>query len=219
MPGRSAETLGSRIATARSARSLSQQNLMVLSGVSLSMIRKIEQGTRWPSDTLLQAIADAVGVTPEYLLDGPGRSNGRVHLHMDAIRTAIATYDMPHDGPVRPLNAIAADVARTVDQRVNSQYLRIAEVAPDLLGELARTVAKPSTTEEQRRAAALLAAAYRSADAVAYKHGYRDLSARLVELIRWSAGPPTSRTTPSSPQLPPTSAPKRTSLRGPSLPG
>jgi tetratricopeptide (TPR) repeat protein len=40
---------------------------------------------------------------------------------------------------------------------------------------------------ERRAAAGLLASAYRSADSVAYKYGYYDLSARVIELMRRAA--------------------------------
>lgn len=178
--------LGLRIATARNAQQLTQQQLADRASVSLPTIFKIEQGRRTPSDTTLQHIADALHTTPEHLLDGPGHSDSRVHQAIPAIRDAIATYDLPEDGPVRPLDQVAADVQRSVSLRVDAQYARLAEAMPPLLQELARAVDSSRGTEQQR-AARFLAAAYRSADAVAYKFGYRDLSARLIELMRWAA--------------------------------
>jgi transcriptional regulator with XRE-family HTH domain len=178
--------LGLRIATTRNARRLSQLELADLASVSPSMIRKVEQGSRAPSDEILHAIADALQVTAEHLLDGPGRSDSRVHLAVPAIQDAIATYDLPDDGPIRPLDQLAAAVHATVERRVNAQYARLVDRLPELLQELARAV-DTHRGHDRQQAAALLASAYRSADAVAYKHGYRDLSARLVELMRWAA--------------------------------
>jgi transcriptional regulator with XRE-family HTH domain len=179
--------LGLRIATARHARGLTQRQLADLTGISLSMIFKIEQGTRTPGDDILHTIATALRTTPDHLLDGPGHGTSTVHAAIPAIRDTIATYDLPDDGPVRPLDQLAAAVQRTVEQRVNAQYARLVEGLPSLLAELARAVDTHHGAERQR-AAELLAATYRSADAVAYKHGYRDLSARLVELLRWASG-------------------------------
>lgn len=186
MPAITTAGLGMRIATARSAHQLTQQDLADRSSTSLSMIRKVEQGSRTPSDEILQAIAGALQVTVEHLLDGPSHSDSRVHLTIPGIQQAIAAYDLPEDGPVRPLSELAIVVQRTVEQRVNSQYSRLVDGLPALLEELARAV-DLCAGEERQRAAGLLAAAYRSADAVAYKFGYRDLSARLVELMRWAA--------------------------------
>ena len=45
----------------------------------------------------------------------------------------------------------------------------------------------PPPEEERAETAGLLVAAVRTADAVAYKYGARDLSARLVDLMRWAA--------------------------------
>ncbi|GAA2135611.1 hypothetical protein GCM10009760_14350 [Kitasatospora kazusensis] len=186
MSGSTNSELGLRIATFRSARRLTQQELADLTSVSLSMIRKIEQGRRTPGDDILHAIAEALQVTAEHLLDSSGHGDSRVHLALPAVRAAIATYDLPEDGPVRSLAELSTDVRTAVERRVNAQYVRLAETMPDLLRELARAVDVHRGAERQR-AARLLAAAYRSADAVAFKHGYRDLSARLVELMRWAA--------------------------------
>lgn len=98
----------------------------------------------------------------------------------------LATYDMPGDGPVRSLPELHAAVAETVSWRVAAQYLRLARRVPSLLGELSRALYL-ATGAERRRAAALLVAGCRSADAVAYKFGAHDLSARLVELMRRAA--------------------------------
>ncbi|MFI6446809.1 helix-turn-helix domain-containing protein [Kitasatospora sp. NPDC050543] len=187
MPGTTAVDLGKRIAAAHGARKLTQQNLADLSATSLSMIRKMEQGRRTPSDDVLQAVADALVVTPEHLLDGPGHSECRVHLAIPAIQQAIAEYDLPEDGPVRPLNELTALVKLGVEQRMNAQYATLAAALPPLLAELARAVDQCRGADRQC-SAGLLTAVYRSADAVAYKHGYGDLSGRLIELMRWAAG-------------------------------
>ncbi|MEU5973795.1 transcriptional regulator [Streptomyces sp. NPDC047315] len=63
--------------------------------------------------------------------------------------------------------------------------MSIAESIPPLLAELFR--AFDTTADQDRPAVAnLLVSALRTADAVAYKHGARDLSARLVDLMRWA---------------------------------
>jgi transcriptional regulator with XRE-family HTH domain len=181
-----AAQLGYRVATARAIASMTRAGLYEASGVSVSMIRAVEGGTRTPSDAVLDALARALGTTADDLLGGPGRTDSRVHLAIPALQAAIAAYDIPDDGPVRPLAQIARDVASLTDDRVQSRYGQLIERVPALLEELFRAVDQAQGTELPH-AAHLLALAIRSADAVAYKYGYRDLSARLVELMRWAA--------------------------------
>ncbi|WP_369183342.1 helix-turn-helix domain-containing protein [Streptomyces sp. Y1] len=186
MPGTTATALGERVKTARHVAGLTRRQVYDLSGVSISMLRKVEDGERWPSDSVLDALAKAVQTTPEELLAGPGRTDSRVHHAIPALQWVIAAYDLPDDGPVRPLPQLAAEVDLAVEDRVQSQYARLAEQMPSLLEELFRAVDQAHGAEREQTAH-LLALAIRSADAVAYKYGYRDLSARLVELMRWAA--------------------------------
>lgn len=104
---------------------------------------------------------------------------------MPALSAAIASYEMPDDGPVRSITELRAAVAAAEGWRLAAQYVRLAEVAPALLGELARALHQ-APAGDRPEAAALLVSAYRSADAVAYKAGHRDLSARLVDAMRWA---------------------------------
>jgi transcriptional regulator with XRE-family HTH domain len=177
--------VGPRIATARRARNLTQAELASAALVSYSTLIKIERGARYPSDDTLDAIAGALGVDPGRLLAGGGRATGRVHAAMPALSAAIAAYDLPDDGPTRPLDELAAAVDQAVAWRLGAQYVRLAETMPALLGELSRAY-HGADAAGRRRAAKLLVSAYRSADAVAYKYGHRDLSARLIELMRWA---------------------------------
>ncbi|KIQ67071.1 hypothetical protein TR51_06745 [Kitasatospora griseola] len=187
MPAVTAAHLGYRVAAARAAAKLTRREVYEASGVSVSMIRQVEGGTRVPSNAVLDALARALHTTPEQLADGPGRTDSRVHQAIPALQTAIATYDLPEDGPVRPLRELAVAVEEMTAARVNSQYSQLAEAVAPLLEELFRAVDQAAGAERQQ-AARLLALAVRSADAAAYKYGYRDLSARLIELMRWAAG-------------------------------
>jgi transcriptional regulator with XRE-family HTH domain len=178
--------IGRRIAAARTTRRLSQPALADAAHVSLSILRKVEQGSRRASDAFLLAVADALSLDPSRLTGQREHTDSRVHSAIPAIRAAIETYDLPDDRPVRQMRQLRAAVDRATQQRLASQYTRLAESTPNLLGELT-TAVHSFAGPERREAAALLTLAYRSADAVAYKYGYYDLSARIVELMRWSA--------------------------------
>ncbi|MEU8172210.1 helix-turn-helix transcriptional regulator [Microbispora hainanensis] len=169
---------GGRIAAVRTARRMTQGELARAANVSLSMIRKLEQGSRKPSDNVLDAIATALGVDPSRLLNGASRHDGRVHDTIPFLRQVITTCEFPDDGPVRPVPELLADVNEAVEWRLQSQYVRLSSVLPGLIAELVRGLRSRSEL------APLLVASYRAADAIAYKYGYLDLSARLIDLMR-----------------------------------
>lgn len=178
--------IGRRVAALRNARRMTQPALAAAAHVSLSSLRKVEQGSRPITDRVLRALADALGVDPDRLTGRRADSDSRVHGAIPAVRTAIDAYDLPEDGPVWPLARLRASVGQATRQRLTSQYTRLAETVPSVLAELTRAV-HHGPEAERRETASLLAAAYRAADAVAYKYGYYDLSGRLVELMRWAA--------------------------------
>lgn len=186
MPPVAPSPLGLRIATVRKLRGLKQRELADAALTSPSMIKKVEEGTRQPSAELLHHIARALDTTPEHLTGGPGHTTSRVHATIPAIRAATAAPDLPDDGPVRPLSELRAAVEHATRQRLRSHYAALADTLPGLLQELARAL-QLHVGRQQQQAAVLLAAGYRCADAVAYKYGHRDLSARLIDLMRWAS--------------------------------
>jgi transcriptional regulator with XRE-family HTH domain len=186
MPADTMREVGKRIATARRARRMTQDDLARAAFLSLSMLRKIEQGSRFPSDDTLDALAAALGADPSRLLTGRARVDSRVRDQLPAISAAIAAYDIPDDGPVRPLVELRSAVHETTTWRLAAQYVQITRELPGLLAELARAF-HASSGRQRAETAELLVTAYRAADAVAYKFGALDLSARLIELMRWAA--------------------------------
>ncbi|WP_258055005.1 helix-turn-helix transcriptional regulator [Streptomyces sp. Ru71] len=169
----------------RRLRRMTQEQLAQAACVALGTIRKIERGERGVGDATLEAIAAALSLDPPLLRTDRGPAHTPVHDALPALSAVIATYDVPEDGPTRPLPELHVAVSEAADWRLSAQYTRIARRMPDLLAELAR--AYHATASGQRaELAGLLVQAYRSADAVAYKFGARDLSARLVELMRWA---------------------------------
>ncbi|MFD1659803.1 helix-turn-helix domain-containing protein [Streptomyces caeni] len=187
MPARTKDGVGSRIAYYRSAvrPKMTQQQLAEAACVALGTIRKIERGERGVGDSTLEAIADALGVDPIRLRTDRGPAHTRVHDALPALSAAIAAYDIPDDNPIRPLHELRATIAEAARWRLAAQYTLIVRNLPDLLAELARAYHQASTGR-RGELAGLLVKAYRAADAVAYKFGAHDLSARLIELMRWA---------------------------------
>ncbi|MEW2250376.1 helix-turn-helix transcriptional regulator [Streptomyces sp. NPDC006975] len=178
--------VGRRIAYYRRLRRMTQEQLAQAACVALGTIRKIERGERGVSDVTLEAIAAALSLDPPQLRTDRGPAHTPVHEALPALSAVIATYDVPEDGPTRPLPELYAAVREAADWRLSAQYTRIARKMPDLLAELARAY-HAAAPEQRAELAGLLVRAYRSADAVAYKFGARDLSARLIDLMRWAA--------------------------------
>ncbi|TXS44944.1 helix-turn-helix domain-containing protein [Streptomyces sp. OR43] len=188
MPPTQPGSVGRRIAYYRSVArpKMTQQQLADRANVALGTIRKIERGERGVTDDTLDAIAGALGVDPSRLVADREHVSTRIRDALPGLSAAIATYDMPEDGPVRSLPELQTAVAQATAWRLSAQYLQIARTLPDLLAELARAAQTP-TGAGNPELASLLVTAYRCADAVAYKYGARDLSARLIELMRWAA--------------------------------
>ncbi len=178
--------VGARVAYQRRLAALTQAQLAAAADIALGTLRKIERDERGASDAILDALADALGIDTADLLPGKDRPDDRVHQAMPALSTVIATYDMPADGPVRPLRQLRDAVDEAVRWRLAAQYVRITRHVPALLAELSRAL-HTAPPADRAAVAALLVSAYRAADAVAYKYGARDLSARLVDLMRWAA--------------------------------
>ncbi|WP_435601589.1 helix-turn-helix domain-containing protein [Streptomyces sp. C10-9-1] len=176
--------VGRRIAATRQARRMTQAALASASFVSLAMVKAIERGARSPSDTTLDALAEALSVDPARLVTGHTGTERRVHMALPQMSAVLACFDEPLDPPRRTLEELRSDVSQTVAWRLAAQYSLIAQEAPGLLEDALahlHTVGGPD-------AARLVVSAARSADAVAYKYGAHDLSARLVEVMRWAAG-------------------------------
>lgn len=108
-----------------------------------------------------------------------------VHAAIPRLRRALDRIDLPDDGPTRSLVELGADVAGMIEDRLQARYVEIAWRLPTLISELAR--AHAGAGRGSRDAAALLTLALRAADGVAYKFGFLDLSARIIDLMRASA--------------------------------
>ncbi|PVC99765.1 helix-turn-helix domain-containing protein [Streptomyces sp. CS147] len=182
----STQEIGRRIAACRRARRYTQTALAAASHVSYAMVRAIERGARRPSDEVLEAIADALEVDVARLGADHTSTERRVHRALPALSEAIAGYDLALGPPARSPEELADAIAAAVGWRLAAQYGRIAAVIPEVLTDAIRYVHTAPVTEHQD-AARMLASAARTADAVAFKYGAHDLSARLIDLMRWAA--------------------------------
>ncbi|MCZ7462040.1 helix-turn-helix domain-containing protein [Streptomyces sp. WMMC940] len=183
MPADTARQVGQRIAATRQSRRMTQADLARAAFVSLAMIKAIERGARTPSDATLDAIAGALGVDSSRLVTGHSGTERRVHAALPELSAVLAAYDIPLGPPTRTTAELRHDVERAEAWRLAAQYSRIAERVPALLADTLRQL----HTSHAPDAARLVVSAARTADAVAYKYGAHDLSARLIDVMRWAA--------------------------------
>jgi transcriptional regulator with XRE-family HTH domain len=183
MPAKTQNGLGWRIAAARGRRGITQQDLAGLSGISLSLLRKIEQNTRPATAEVKEVLARSLGMDQDELFIGTAGTPSKVHDAIPNLRRIISSLDHPADGPIRPL-ALLTDATHTlVGYRLGSHYARLSDELPDVLSELARAVQTHGGADRER-ASELLVQGLRAADGIAYKFGYLDLSAWIIELMR-----------------------------------
>ncbi|MFJ9321184.1 helix-turn-helix domain-containing protein [Streptomyces globisporus] len=186
MSSDSTQEIGRRIAAYRRARRYTQTALAAASHVSYAMVRAIERGARRPSDEVLEAIANALEVEVARLRADHASAERRIHRALPALSAAIAGYELALGPPTRRPEELADEINTAVGWRLAAQYGRVAAVIPGLLTDAIRYVhAAPGA--EHSDAARMLASAARTADAIAFKHGAHDLSARLIDLMRWAA--------------------------------
>ncbi|RKN45865.1 helix-turn-helix domain-containing protein [Streptomyces hoynatensis] len=185
MAAHTALEVGRRVAFYRRLARMTQCELANAAGLGAGTLQKIERGARGAGDSVLESIADALGVEVERLLRDRKGIADYVHAAMPGLHKVLASYDDPDDGPVRSLAELREAVAAVVTQRLQSQYVGTMRVGPDLLTELLRALAI-APADARAEVARLVVAACRAVDAAAYKSGAVDLSARLVGLMRWA---------------------------------
>jgi len=181
-----ADDPGQAIADARKARGFTQSELARQAAISLSLLRKIERGSRSLTPGVGAAL-DAVLASIPASDDGAAAPE-RIAMALPQLREVMDAYDIPPDlpYPMRPLTELRRLTSSATAWRLSSQYAKLAGLVPGLITDLTAT-ALNSAGHEQEQAFGLLALAYRAADAIADKHGRHDMSGRATELIRWAA--------------------------------
>jgi transcriptional regulator with XRE-family HTH domain len=184
--------MGPRLQALRKITGMTQKDLAKAAGVSLSLVQKVEAGSRPGSWDLAIAVARALHVDAAALIGesaaGPIVLSERISTALPGIRRALATYDCPAE-PVtapRPLPVLVGVVEAACRQRLDAKYVALAESLAPLIEELT-AAAHAASGHEREQSFWLLAAIYRCADAVAHKFGYMDLSATAIDRIGWAA--------------------------------
>jgi transcriptional regulator with XRE-family HTH domain len=188
MPAHIEDHTGARVARTRKLRRLTQQELADLAGVSLSSVKKIEQGTIQCSPAMTAALARALSVPPTDLTGQPyieELRSDQLDCLIEPIREALSVYDLGPDPDVapRPLHELAADAETLCELIRATDIKKAASLLPSLICE-ATSLAHASPSDPAWQT---LASTYRTAYDVATKLGYIDLSAVALDRMEWAA--------------------------------
>jgi transcriptional regulator with XRE-family HTH domain len=158
------EGVGDRLKRLRKLRGLTQRQLAGRAHLSLSLIKKVEQGSVPPSAALVTATARALSVTPATLYSAePPDMADRPEVEATSIghlRAALDSYDDPRpEGEPMTLDAAARDVAHAGEDIMRLRYREAAAALPGLLHHLFVLAEAPG--QQGERARALLHDAYR----------------------------------------------------------
>jgi transcriptional regulator with XRE-family HTH domain len=181
------EHIGARIAVERRLRGLTQHGLADRAHASVSLLRKVEQGSRPASLALVASVAKALGIEPARLTGQPYYSGDRrldaVHELIPDLRRELSMYGLPPDEDAQPvpLPELAARVAECSELVHAVDYVRPGALLPVLLADL-RAAAEAATGADRARVMLMLSETYDNAKRLAYDLGYADLGALAVSL-------------------------------------
>ncbi|GAB3800470.1 helix-turn-helix transcriptional regulator [Micromonospora zhanjiangensis] len=163
------------MARLRTRLGISQQVFADRVGRSVSWVDKVERGVRrLDRVSVIELVAQALGVTPDLLLDQdprPEPATGTAAA-VDRVRAALACYDPPgaHRGPPPPATPELADqVGYAWAAYRHAQHPQVLRLLPDLLTAARRTPRSAPTTDP-------LVRVYRLAAHVLVKLGEPDLA-------------------------------------------
>ncbi|WBB97536.1 helix-turn-helix domain-containing protein [Solwaraspora sp. WMMA2080] len=180
--------VGRRVALWRVRRRMTQQVLADRIGRSKSWVEKVERGVRTLDRfSLIQQVADVLRVDPTELLGDTGQpQSGSAVVGVDAVRAALARYEVFAAGPAGP-----APDAGEVSQRVahawstyrHGDHPRLLRTVPELLDATRRLhSARPE------HGTGLLVQAYRVTSLVLVKIGEADLAWLAADRALATAG-------------------------------
>lgn len=187
------ESIGRRIARYRKARGLTQRMLAEEAGLSTSMLKKVEQGSRDVTQPVAAAVARALSLDlatvagQPYDREGPTRDH--VHDSIPPLRRALSAFKLPVreiDAP-RTAAAVLADAREIARLRQLDRNTLVAGRLSPLLDEALTLL--PHSKDESERALVTdaLMALLHAAHSVTYKLGYEDLSVVVEDRIDWLA--------------------------------
>jgi transcriptional regulator with XRE-family HTH domain len=187
------DLIGKRIAAHRKKRGMTQVALAHDAAISLSLLRKIEQGERDCSQSTLASVARVLRVDAGTLTGQPYDTEepqkDRIHKYIPDLRRALNSWDLAIelDHEPRPISDLEADAKNVAHQLQLGRNRRLAEMLPALLAEAFAMVHATDDENERDALGRVLLAYAHSAHTVAHQTGYEDLAASVEDRIQWIA--------------------------------
>jgi transcriptional regulator with XRE-family HTH domain len=184
--------IGTRISTARKLRRMRQEDFAVKIGFSLSMVRKVEQGSRDATQAFIAAAAKCLAMDVTTLTGQPydrhGRGKDPIHMLMPTLRQALTYWDLAPtlEAPPRRWDVLRSETLAAAELRRSAQHVKLMQTLPRLLLEVTAAANEESATGREKYFE-LLSVLLFAAHSVTYKTGYLDLSSVVEDRINWAA--------------------------------
>ncbi|MBU3867021.1 helix-turn-helix domain-containing protein [Streptomyces sp. 4503] len=175
-------TVGARLKEHRLIRGFTLRELGQRAHTSPSMLCQIEKGERSPSEQLLGSVARALSVSVAVLRGQPyikQLQQDQLDAVIAPLSSTLSLWDAPPeqgDPPPRPLPTLEADVMEARRRRLDAEFLPLATTLPRLIRELAHAAETFTAPADIDRVRWLQAEVAHTAEVVAYRLGYMDLS-------------------------------------------
>ncbi|WP_048832688.1 helix-turn-helix domain-containing protein [Nocardia cyriacigeorgica] len=183
--------IGARTARARKLARLTQPQLAHKAHVSLSLLRKVEQGSRPASPAFIAAVARTIGVNIEDLTGQPytpsARDDSAAHATIRELRRRILAFTDEPLGEPTTLDELIAALDRVSEGMRRAKYSDLTSELPDVIHGLHALAADERPGHRLEKIHATLAYAYNRASSLSYRYGYLDLAGLAAERCVWSA--------------------------------
>ncbi|WP_433524413.1 helix-turn-helix domain-containing protein [Nocardia pseudovaccinii] len=182
--------VGARTSRARKLARLTQIQLAAKANVSLSLLRKVEQGDRPASPAFIAAIARVLGVSIGDLTGQPytpDSADAAAHATIPELRRAIVAFnDEPLTGPTT-FDDLTTALDRVRQGMRRARYTDLTADLPDVIRGLHMLADNENPGRELEAIYSTLAYAYSKAMLFAYQYGYLDLAGLAAERCGWAA--------------------------------
>lgn len=178
--------IGPQLVRHRRRRALTQEELAAAAGVSVDVVRRLEQGRRTSARlSTLDALASALECSTAALFTPEQRIAAEPFLTVDGIRHALTAPEaLGLADPVEPTPADPAELREQM-RRVwalyqDGAYTQVTVHLPELISQ-ARAAAREGGADAQVQAEGVLATAYQAAAGITITLGHKDLAFLAVE--------------------------------------
>ncbi|MEU7104078.1 helix-turn-helix transcriptional regulator [Streptomyces sp. NPDC046215] len=174
---------GENIQVLRKARGISQTKLARDASISISLLRKIEQGSRAATPATVASIAKALHVTTARINGQPFLGPSEQSDLLDDLRGALRRYTLPKEDVPDPAR-LEEDLRKITALRAGSQYLELLRMLPTLLGQVtAAALSNPGEAGAWSRTADAYGCAY----TIAHRLMQPDLADMIASRQTWAA--------------------------------